>query len=150
MEQPERGAGARALSLPDWLRSSGYCSFFWREVRLRDRPAFALPPFLPGFRLRSRCAQVFTFEGEEGLAVSRRGSGATGGKILKPILAISTIFFFFASEVRDRRFPLPRFLLSALANLRRRMLFRLSLSLSLPLSWFTFRRAVRRACRVWP
>lgn len=73
-------------------------------------------------------AQVFTFEGEEGLAVSRCGSGATGGKILKLILAISTIFFLRRKCVTGAL----RYLVfsSALANLRRRMLFRLSLSLS--------------------
>lgn len=74
-------------------------------------------------------AQVFTFEGEEGLAVSRCGSGATGGKILKLILAISTIFFF-ASEVRDRRSPLPRFLIRASKPASAHAVPPLSLSLS--------------------
>lgn len=61
MEQTERGAGARSLSLADRLRSGGYCGFFWREVRLRVDGRFLSAPACSRFK-----AQVFTFESEGG------------------------------------------------------------------------------------
>lgn len=131
LAKPRRSAPQRRL-----LR------FFWREVRLRVDGRF-LSSRRPVPASRRKCSRSRV---RGCLAVSRCGSGAAGGKILKPILAISVSFYFRLSEVRDRRSPLPRFLLSAPANLRLRVLFPLPPPRGLLLGGPS---GVRRV-RVWP
>lgn len=80
LAKPRRSAPQRRL-----LR------FFWREVRLRVDGRF-LSSRRPVPASRRKCSRSRV---RGCLAVSRCGSGAAGGKILKPILAISVSFFIF-------------------------------------------------------